>query len=388
MQFARKASYAPTPQPGKFPIVFPAGAGEPTRDSFMALDGFSLMQSFSEMPDNYLSSERYAEFSMNATYEDSSFRKEVVTSTLLCLAQRIVHSHLNMGQAMGDFSSIASTDIYTMHSIMAVLEQFGEFSESYLGTRYLYKEYATEILALVRTAKSVAESNGDHDVIVGILTAHWLPAKLDDKRTAFIVAHKLRGYFQERGITLKLEDLCSNLFKQKFPAFKAALSVLPEEEQGQFDLLFTGYRNQQEFRAKFAGTNSKPEALDKLHLDWPGYSAELLRWGITPKTDFPELAEPWLRKKPTIGKFFNIVSGLAQKSEAMGTAGQISAVSVVSGVTVVKTKVALSAPQFSLISCFPPSAYVEDNDELRVVLTTSIPVNTRAIEFQQKDWRS
>lgn len=388
MQFARKASYAPTPQPGKYPIVFPAGAGEPTKDSFMALDGFSLFRCFAEMPDNFSNSERFAEFSMNATYEGHTFRKELTVANLLCLAQRIVHSHQNMGLPMGDFSAVSSTETFTMRSAMAVIEQFGEFSESYLGTRYLFKDYSSEVTALVRTAKAISDCNGAEGYIAAHLLSHWLPCRVNDKRTAFIVANKIRGYFQERGITLKLDDLCSGVFNEKFPAFNAALSVLPEDDQEQFDILFTGYNNQQEFRAKFFGTNSHHEVLDTLGLPWPQEISNALNWNVIPKMVFPDLAETWLRKKPTIAKYFLIENGLVQKSEAMGSAGQLSSVDHANGVTLVKSKVALSAPQFSMISAFPPCGLFEDCEEYRVVLPTSIHVNTRAIEFQLNDWKS
>jgi len=384
-QFARKASFAPTPQPGKYPIVFPSGAGEPTRDSTFALDGCSMEKCFGRISENYVNSARYAEFSANASYGDFDFHKDVVAAAICALTQQIVHSHANMGLSVGDFSAIASTDTYAMSSIRSIVSQFGEFSVESLGTRYLLADYASEVKALVRTAHlALAQENAG--AVSSVMKMHWLPASASDPRTAFIVAAKLSGYIQQFGIHLPVKDLASAVFSGTLPpAFIAVKSLLPEDMKGRFDGLFKGYSSKAEFTAIFSGSGGK-ETLQALGLVWPSPAANSLNWEIVPKVRFPEIVDKWSKKKASITKFFSCGTGLAERSSACGTAAQISSVAVTQGVTVVKSLYAISAPEFSLLACFPASVHSEFPGDLNVVLTTSIPVHTRATEFTQLDW--
>jgi hypothetical protein len=381
--FARKMSFIPTPQPGKFPVVFPTGAGEPTRDAYMAIDGTSLANCFGDLHDEYLGSARYAEFSQNAGIEDEVFARDVASSSVLGVCQQIVHAHLNMGLPMGDFSSISSTEVFNPVAIRAIVHQFGEFSVENLGTRYLYKAYDHEVTALVRTAKRIAAS--DVPDIINAFKEHWLPTSVNDPRTGFILSAKLAKRLLEFGVSMDVTALCAAMFHQPSTAFDVVKGVLPPGERTLYDPLFGPYADRAAFAALFAGQNGR-DILTNLSLDWGGRAAADLNFNLSPKVEFPDLMRPWLLKKTTLMKFFSCGTGAAQKAVASGAASQLSEVFTREGITVVKSRVAVPSHEFSLLSCFPASALVEDLGEMRVVLTTSISTAVRATEFIQLDW--
>jgi len=383
--FARKASFAPVPQPGKFPVVFPSGAGEPTRDSRFAYDGVSLNKCFSHVAKDYVGSAKYAEFSTNADYQDIQFHKDLVAAALCSLAQQTVHAHANIGQSIGDFSAIASTDTFIMSSLKSVVSQFGEFSVESLGTRFILADYASEVTALVRTAHKVLQQD-NIGAVSTIMKQHWLPVKPGDERTAFIVASKLSDYFKRFNVILPVNSLASAVFSgEESTAYTAVKNLLPEGSRNIFDALFNSYTSKAEFAAMFDGEPGT-RILTELGLTWVTRGANTLNWEIVPKVRFPEIMDAWTKKKPTITKFFTCSTGLADRSTASGTPAQLAEVGGPEGVTVIKSLVAVSAPEFSLLACYPPTVLSEWVGDRNVVLTTSIPVKIRATEFAQLDW--
>jgi len=382
--FARKMSFTPTPQPGKYPVVFPSGAGEPTRDSHFAIDGQSIFNCFAGVGQNYLNSARYAEFSSHAEYGDVDFQKDVIISGLLSIAQQIVHAHQNLGLPMGDFSSISSTDMFTMSAVRSIVRQFGEFSVESLGTRFLLHSYEDEVTALVRTAKRL-KAQPTMSAVSTVLKEHWLPVRAGDPRVTFIVATKLKAYLERFHVSITMDELLSHLFQSTSTAFDAVKTVLPESDRDKFDVLFSGYHTKSEFVAKFSG-NANGWVLHALDLVWISPVVASLDWDVVPKVTFPSLADPWLKKRSTLIKFFSCGSGAIEKSSAAGSPAQLGVLEATSGVTIVKLMVAVSAPEFSLFACFPPSAVYPFGSDLNVVLTTSIPVKVRATEFMQMDW--
>jgi hypothetical protein len=385
IQFAGGSNFNPQPQPGKFPIVFPAGAGEPTRDSFFELNGLAVDQSISGLPGEFINSSRFAEFSANAGITDEEFESEMIIASLLGLAQNVVHAHTNLGLPLGDFSAISSTDIYLPSSAYQVIKQFGEFSVESLGTRFIFLDYESEVKALVRAAKMVS-LNKTHDVH-DIIQSMWWPVKKKDQRTSYILAVKLQGYFQRFGVTLELDGLLASLFSGTMPdGFTAIKHVLPNTHKELFDPLFKRYTTESEFRALMVPPADDLSIQTELQLGGLDLDGANLRWSLVPKVVFPELAGPWLRKKPTYTKFFSSLCGSQVKAEATGSPVQLSSVSRTEGITIVRSHVAVSAPEFSLLACAPATGHFPVTTALNVVMTTSLAVKERLTEFVQRDW--
>lgn len=383
--FSSQVPADPVPQPGKFPVVFRAGAGEPTRDVEFAYDADKINGITCDLLGRYVWNPRYAEFSSHADYTDSMFEKDVTRMFLLGLAQQSVHAHVNMGLPLGDFSSIASTDVTEFVSLSAVIRQFGEFQDASLGSRFLLKNYATTIASLVRAAHDVGEDSAANQAAVMRM---WIPTKSKDSRTTFIVASALSEFiWKGLGLRLSIEDLSNHLFDTPWDAFDAIKVLLGGDDASRerFDFLFKSYTTEVQFVALF--TNGRLRALAELGLSWRHPDVSHLAWELVPKVEFPELVDLWSRKRSAIESFISCTSGLANRSSATGSHAQVSEVSTSSGVTVVKTHVALSAPEFSLLSCFPPSGVVPSVGPLNVVLTTSIATDVRATEFLQLDWK-
>jgi hypothetical protein len=380
--FTRKMSFAPTPQPGRYPIVFPAGAGEPTRDAFFAIDGCSLKHSFSDVGANYVASGKFAEFAANAEYEANDFKRDMVVSALLATMQQVVNAHANMGLIQGDYSSIANTDFYVTAGVQHIVNQFGEFPVESVGTRFLFKDYDSEIRALMRTAKKV---HADYEHVGFYLNTHWLPTKANDERTKFILANKINGYFHGFGVQINVDTLVDSLFTRQDGTIQALIGVLPELIRAKFGQLFEPYEDRAQFVQKFSGQAGQA-LLTVLGLSWQGPAVDHMVWDLIPKVEFPKLADLWMKKRPTMSKFFNCTSGLAQKSETLGSSSQLSKVSTRDGVTVVKTRFAITAPEYSLLACFNSSGIFPREGELNAVVSTTIPVQIRGTEFLQRDW--
>ena len=379
-QFASAAVPPPIPQPGKFPVVFDTGAGEPTQDEIFSYDHRQIRKIIEPFPDRYIYSARYAEFSASAGYTDAAFSADVMQFFLLGLAQQTVFTHVNMGLPLGDFSAIASTDVFHFASLRAIISQFGEFSVPTLGTRFLLSDYVSTVSSLVHAAKKLDGSAAD----MNVLDRLWLPMSPRDKRTKHIFATSLQKYASSFGVKLDPIPLAENLFEQEDPAFNA-VKVLFGDDSGLFDFLFAPLDNSADWVAAFTPGEAQ-RALTALGLVWKKPNTAHLNFSFLAKVEFPILLDEWARKKATITKFFSCASSVTSRSTALGSTAQLTDVSNVSGVTLIRALLALSAPEFSLLACFPPSAYARLPDDYKVRMSTSIPVVVRSTEFAQLDW--
>jgi hypothetical protein len=392
-RFASGVPSLPTPQPGKFPVVFPSGAGEPTRDAFFAYDGSAVGDIISGLPDRYTSNSKFTEFSSHSEMSADDFETEVSVAFLLGLAQQTVHSHVNMGLPQGDFSPVFSSDVMNFSAVRSILSQFGEFSSDTLGSRFLLAGYAETVKSLVRAADG-AKKNRPRRLGATL----WLPTGPDDLNTRFVVASALTRFLRGSGVNLDVNRLAESVFHATSDIWEGIKSFLGDEppppSEGQpapvdirdrFDFLFSRYGDEAAFLAA-VGDPSRAPVLREIGLAWTTPSTQDLSWGLNVKDRFSVLSDSLARKRATYAKFFSLGSGLGNRSQACGSSIQISEVSTTSGVTVVKSLLAQAAPEYSLLACFPLSGRFDAVGGLRVVLTTSLNVAQRATEFAQLDW--
>lgn len=385
--FSSQMPDIPVPQPGRFPIVFKTGVGEPTRDVEFAYRDDCLDDIIQPLFDRYAFNPKYAEFAFHTDYDDDKFSTDIQRQVYLGLAQQTVHAHVNMGLPLGDFSSIASTDVFQFTSLSNVIRQFGEFSDPSLGNRYLLRDYSTTIHSLVRAASLTGGKKARDRARRTV----WLPTKAKDRRTTFILAKRLADYLADKlRVFLDIDELCDHLFDSSWDVFDNLKPLLdfgqPNDNVDRFDFLFTSYDTEVSFVQKFSGTG--PQAvLTELGLWWDSPAQPDLAYDLVPKVRFPELVDQWARKRSAIEKFLSCTSGVANRSAAAGSQAQVSLVRSTPGVTAVHTHVALSAPELSLLACFPPSIDVQGLGPYNVVVTTSIPLKVRATEYLQGDWR-
>lgn len=380
----------PKPQPGKFPVVFQTGAGEPARDKNFVMDPETIHDVLSDFPDRYTHNAKYNEFHSYAELEDTDFSKEIVTSALLRLSQQVVHSHVNMGLPQGDFAPIASTDVRVPASIAAFISQFGEFSVPALGTRFLLSDYENTVRALIWAASQVS---GDTSLYAPILRS-WLPVRPGDRRTKTIVAERLNRVLTPHGLHIEPKLLEAAVLSGDVPDvwenIKPVLGPPPEEgktdKRDRFDFLFKSVRDAANFVVTWT---AKPaaEVLDELGLPWPNPRSGHVDWGFNAKEIFTSLSDAWARKVTTYAQFFEMSSSQLNRTAASGSQSQMAVVSTTDAITVIKTHLALTAPEFSLAACFPATAIFSGPIDRKVVLTTPLSVSQRATEFVQMDWR-
>jgi len=378
-------SSAPKPQPGKYPVVFQTGAGEPSRDQTFSIDEVVLTEQIKSFPTRFTFNEKFNEFTANAEIGDKVFAKDLAVASLLRLAQQVVHSHVNMGLTQGDFAPVASTEVHVPGSIAAFISQHGEHAVPALGTRFLYADYENTVRSIIWAAHHVNKNGG------GVLPVErmWLPVRPGDHHTKHVIASRLRLMLSTVNI-----DIISNVLEEGVlsgevpPEWETIKNALGSEdvERDRFDFLFKSYRDAPHFVTSFTSAVNS-EVLAQLGLSWPDPRPDHVSWDFNAKEIFTILSDAWARKSVTYAKFFEMSSSQMTRNSALGSQAQMAQVETRDGITIVKTHLALSAPEFSLAACFPPTAIYSDGLSRRVVVTTPLSVLQRATEFVQMDWR-
>lgn len=380
------SSSAPKPQPGKYPVVFQTGAGEPARDKFFSVDQDVLAEQVRVFPERFIDHERYNEFRNNADVSDSDFGKDLLVASLLRLAQQVVHSHVNMGLTQGDFAPVASTEVRLPASIAAFISQHGEHAVPALGTRFLYKDYENTVRSLVFAADRI-KHNG---YSVAPIRRMWLPVRPGDRHTRHVIAGRLAVFLDSINISISSnvleEAVLSGNVPDEWELIKPAFGADGDVARDRFDFLFRSYRDGPTFVTGFTEAG-RPEVLSQLGLTWATPRPDHVNWDFNAKEAFTTLSDAWARKSATYAKFFEMSSSQMVRNSALGSQAQMCAVENRDGITVVKTHLALTAPEFSLAACFPPTAIYSGGISRRVVVTTPLSVLQRATEFIQMDWR-
>nr|CUS18592.1 coat protein [Beauveria bassiana partitivirus 1] len=377
------------PQPGKFPVVFQSGAGEPSRDLSFAVTGESLDQVLNALPSRFSSNAKFAEFRAHSEMTGEQFTRRIVVSALLRLSQQFVHCHVNMGLPQGDFAPLASSDVRVPSSVAAYLQQYGEFSVPALGTRFLLADYENTVKRCVWAAKQVNERGSACE-----LGRFWLPMSSSDAGTKAIIAERLNSVIEPSGMQISVTELEGAVFSGTVPdaweQVKVVLGDPPDEGEtdvrDRFDFVFKSYADVGQFTTAFT-TTAATAARRELRLAWDNPSAGHLDWGLNVKEVFTKLADEWAKLSTTFAQFFEMSSSQTVRQSASGSQAQMAVVNSVEGVSVVKTHLALSAPEFSLVSCFPVTCLFSGGLARRVVVTTPLSVSQRATEFCQLDWR-
>ncbi|AAK59380.1 capsid protein [Discula destructiva virus 2] len=383
-------SMAPKPQPGKYPVVFQTGAGEPSRDQQFAISGPTISKTLEGFPERFSFSEKFTEFKANSGFDDEDFELDIVVSTLLRLSQQVVHSHVNMGLPQGDFAPVASTEVRVPGSVAAFVEQFGEHSVPAIGTRFLFKDYRQTVSRLVWAAEQAAVGKWKEP-----LERLWLPMSSSDGHTKLEIAHRLNAFLENAEVQIPysiLEDgVLSGTVPDAWNGIKGFLGDPPTpggvDRRDRFDFLFKSYNDAPQLAVAFT-TAAATAVLGELRLPWSAPSAGHLNWSFNAREAFTRLSDNWARKSTTYAKFFELSSSLSNRTAATGSQSQMALVSESDGITVVKTALALSPPEFSLVACFPASCLYSGELVRRVVVTTPLSVRQRATEFVQMDWRA
>jgi len=381
--FAASAVAAPAPQPGKYPVVFPSGAGEPTRDSFFSFSPPSLEAVTSDLAGRYVQNSKWAEFSANAGITDGEFEALMVQGFYLGLAQQTVQAHVNMGLPQGDFSPVDTSEVWNPAAVRSMLSQFGEFSSESLGTRFLLSSYESTVKAAIRAAKQAK-----NDTPQRIAQMSWLPTSVSDDRSKHIVACSLNSFVKPFDVHLDVDDLARHVFRGPSEAWNAVKHMLGDDvaTQNRFDFLFSRYSTETAYLSGLTGSSERVAALELLGLYWPTPEVGDLYFDLIPKVEFRPLSDELARMKATFAKFFSIGIGTTNRLAATGSLAQMSSVEDRNGVVVVRSRLAVSAPEYSLLACFPSSGVFSDVAPYNVVLTTSLNVAQRATEFAQLDW--
>lgn len=281
---------------------------------------------------------------------------------------------------------MASTEVHVPGSIAAFLSQHGEHAVPALGTRFLYKDYENTVRSIIWAAEKVSKNGGS----VAPVCRMWLPVRSGDKRTKQIIASRLGVMLDTINISISCnvleEAVLSGSVPDEWELIKPSFGPEDGPARDRFDFLFKSYRDPAHFVAGFT-TTANLEVLTQLGLSWTDPRADHVSWDFNAKEIFTSLSDAWMRKSVTYAKFFEMSSSQMARNSALGSQAQMAEVTSRDGITIVKTHLALSAPEFSLAACFPATAIYSGGISRRVVVTTPLSVLQRATEFVQMDWR-
>jgi hypothetical protein len=91
--FSSRMSAAPTPQPGKYTVVFATGAGEPKKSAEFQPDPKTIKATVGNFPEMYAAAPRYVEMRCLLNLSDFDFARFLQGNTLVAIDQQIVHPH-------------------------------------------------------------------------------------------------------------------------------------------------------------------------------------------------------------------------------------------------------------------------------------------------------
>lgn len=289
-----------------------------------------------------------------------------------------------MGLPQGDFAPVASTDVKVPSSIAAFISQYGEHSVPALGTRFLLADYENQVRSIIWAAEQKRREGGSRPV-----ERMWLPVRPGDRHTKSVIAGRLALLLDSVNLSISSSVLEEHVLSGNIPdEWETVKTVLGDTDarRDRFDFLFKSYANAPAFVTAFTA-NGRADVLTSLGLPWTNPNAGHVDWDFNAKELFTSLSDAWARKSATYALFFELSSSQSNRHVALGSQAQMASVSTGDGITVVKTHLALSAPEFSLVACFPATGLYSGGLPRRVVVTTPLSVTQRATEFVQMDWR-
>lgn len=327
---------SPKPQPGKFPVVFQTGAGEPSRDLNFAIDPKVLGETLPTFVPSFKDHMKYQEFLSYSEYDDDEFERQLSSAALLRLAQQVVHSHVNLSLPQGDFAPVAHTEVRVPSSMSAFISQYGEFAVPALGTRFLFRDYASTVRKVVWMAKEVSSARLGH--IPNIIKRGWLPVSKQDGHTKSVIAAALNRFLTAAQINYQSSALEDAVLSGDTPLSWDELKPLfgAEGTRDRFDFLFKSYPDAPAFVTAFT-TATASAVLGELRLDWDTPSAGHVDWTFNVKELFTSLSDDWAKKSATYAQFFEMSSSQANRSAATGSQSQFARVTTYDAITIVKS---------------------------------------------------
>lgn len=404
------SSAFPAFRPGSHPVVFSAGAPEASVTIGFTPD-FEVCTKHAEAAfDAVTHDDRFAEFASNITTvrDDADvehYRSEFVSSAVLCAAQNLAFTRVTSGLPAGDFSPLVQSDLVHLRSVRQIMSQYGDFRFDRVGQRYSVVGYSDTIKAGIRLASQLlgCDDSGDRS---RVSERSWLPVSPADERFRFILAVRFAELIKVKdvGFTPDVTALSTKLFsscsERRFSAggsasptaatyrapFRWWSSVFTPQEMEDFSVFWGPPPSTAQAVVEMFCDQHGQRRLAALDLQWSGPSKVHLEWNTNWKAEAERLVGRWAVHRPVLSRFFEVESR-AQHQSAAGSTAQIGSSCRVMGVSVLSTGVDAGSGPLSLAAVFPPRAYHAPDKECDVRLTTTAPLQERAVGWIQRDLR-
>jgi len=389
-KFAKPAK--PMFQPGKFPVVFDTGVGEPTVDYGVTPVVAKYHNHVQEVYTSIRDEVRFTDFRANAHLLDvaaeNRFKREFEAAALCTLVVQLLKSHVAMGFPAGDFGPATSSDAYHLNSVHMIASQYGEFKMPELGERFLLEGYSETLSALIRLASYILDK--DDAEASRAVECWWIPTTGKDRRTILLISAEVQRMYREANFPVpELSQIMHCFFSGVQPPGWAAL-LLAAPNLGVLSPLFVAQRNVpnswwEDFLINDGDAGNRRTAIA---LPWQNPNVADFDWSLNHKSAFGDVQTRWAARRPIVDKFFVLASIGSRSGDFFGGAIQLSNYSEVESITILKGRYAVETPKLSLAAVFWPSTvYDRLIHKTDAVKTTTLNVAERRVNWVQRDFK-
>lgn len=356
------------PQPGKFPVVFKVTAGLPKIQVFSIPLPTVFYANISQLFDIITSQQKFIKLNQqafnNAPNRIQAFKRRFESAALLAMAQQIGYTKQAQHLPFGDLGPLMSAFLPHLRTVRMICQQYGDFSIDQLGQLGRIHHFEDVIASIVRAAFRIWVEDADavqepvSDVAAQrSLSLWWLPMNDYRRHTHVVLCNMLRNLAQQHAPWIDIPLTTTRLFTGTAPPWLPALVAAIDDEDITDHLPWLFQPEPQTAAAWIA----RAPNLTALGLRWDNPVDLDLFWAIRPKRTAINLISMWANTDINyIQQYFHTLDKQTGTSE-QGTSLQIAQIEdnlEDSMVVTVRAQVDVTADQYSLAACFPPTSLV------------------------------
>lgn len=251
------------PQPGKYPVVFPATTkSSPAFIEHTHYDVSMIFSQCAEMWDIVAHNNQVATYQAHIVQAQqqpvAAVAKAFVATSGLCTSQQIVSSHKVNSKPFAGLSYVDKTDLTHFEPLQQVANQYGYVINNETGTQYDTPNILETHQRFVRTANRIWNLADASPADVASVTTGtgWIPISANDRSCDQVILDGIRTYLREQGIFW--------FHPEDFPLFNHTpqFDTLPEEVRNALDQFYGEDRNRPATQAQWL------ELLNELNRDF------------------------------------------------------------------------------------------------------------------------
>jgi hypothetical protein len=372
---ASKEQRKPTviaPQPGKYPVIFDADTGKPTKDCPFVINVGQVTTNHGSIHEQLAASTNYnryvAELADGRTRPQVlQFEREFVGAAVLTTAQNVVRSFKENGRDIAGMSNVDKANIVHITPVREISAQYGIVPDSNTGQMFVPLDIKTTCDKIVRAASAVTTFEGDNiaDICAAVASRAWAPISGEDSEFRYTCRNLLQYWLDRNGFNYILVKRNLPLFTGVDPPW---LQLIPEENlRPQISWLFAGVNIPRQVNTWVRILNDIPDGFYEgqrvsrplnRHGELTDWVATDLGFGLNYKDLMRTIVDAWAPRAPALSTLFHVAGNADCTKE--GTLAQFAYV-VGNGGTITYTNATSNTKtEASLAVCFQPVTFVVD----------------------------